>query len=406
MAYDNATVVPSSELPVPVLAADVQQAQSQPEQGLNQMSNFGDAAMSFGDGMDLSTLGINELQSMINSTNELFSQQQPNQNGSGGIDMSMFASLTGGQGNDTQTNNLLASLGSAMNASAQMSQQNQDQQSQQISQNQQNQSNPHNPPVQQVQQNQQQQQQQQIQQMQQTLSGLSNAQDQSRSGLNQMTQNMSSGNMGNAQDVKALLASLGAGNAGQIGSSQTGQAFPNNEINMGGNSGGQNNNQFHFDFGSSNSGDVDLSEFAGLFPDNSGQAGTADPGQQTTASAQGQQVQQQPSEPLQQPEQQQQTQQQQPPAQTQMAPSQAQSRQSEQSVRSEIDNAVDTTTTTAAGPDTQIQDLSGMSTNEGMQEMDGNYNLGGINLDDFNFGDAGMPNVEEDEFESMFAEFT
>lgn len=33
------------------------------------------------------------------------------------------------------------------------------------------------------------------------------------------------------------------------------------------------------------------------------------------------------------------------------------------------------------------------------------YVLGGIDLDDFNFGDGSIPNVEGDEFERMFAEF-
>jgi hypothetical protein len=40
----------------------------------------------------------------------------------------------------------------------------------------------------------------------------------------------------------------------------------------------------------------------------------------------------------------------------------------------------------------------------GMQNM-GGYGLGGIDMDDFDFGDGAMPVVNEDDFESLFAEF-
>ena len=91
MAYDGAASQPSAQSTLPPLP---------------------DTAFSFGDGMDLSSLGIDQLQTMINSTNDLFSGAPGG--GNSGTDMSMFN--MGDQGmtpsGQTETDKLLASLSS------------------------------------------------------------------------------------------------------------------------------------------------------------------------------------------------------------------------------------------------------------------------------------------------------
>jgi len=412
LAYDNnaTTGQVSSEPPaaVPILL------QAQPDQTLNQMSSFGDTTMSFGEGIDLSTLGINELQSMINSTSDLFSQPQQND---GGIDMNMFASLANGQ-TDAQTTNLLASLGSALNASAQQGRN----QLQQL----------------QIDQPSLQQQQQQIQQIQQGLgqsNGMQSLNQSQDSG--QINQGVNNGQTATSQDVEALLASLNAGNNAN-GAGQTGQNVSGSQMNLGsmgamGNSdmvsdAADSTNPFNFDFGPDNGGDVDLSEFAGLFPDGSAQttsAPTQQPTQQTSqtqptqSSRSSQQIQPaqdtQPADQVEQPQLPQQIPQTQPtqteqisqppmPAQSMSQPDLIQQQQASQAGQP-IGGAFSNAANIGAQSDTQIPNMTGMTADDGMQGMGGDYNLEGINLDDFDFGNAGMPNVEGDEFETMFAEF-
>lgn len=418
--------------PIPLAAASIMAYDGPPAQPsappsqdapLVPLQNMTDGNFSFGDGMDLSTLGIDQLQSMINSTNDLFS------GGAGNTDMSIFG--LGDQqmtpGPQSEADKLLASLSGSMSA----------------------------------------QQQQQMPQTQQTPQMSINIQPPSSTGDAQ-------------RDVDAILASFSAGQAQLNQAAQSGQEGLTGQMQgqgQGQGTGqGMGQDEFSFDFGADGA-DVDLSELVGLFtnasapetrqptpntqvmglPSTKDEDGSGNKGEQAqTSTDQASQAQGQSSSQLQpqsqpqgavgqtgQPDQQQQQQQQQQPQQSQQqqpAPSQPPAQQSRPQQQLPAQQPPQTEPQQPANNQQQppnpfeIPDMdsmgdidmsslgmAGMSNNfassnagnaglpatnaQGVDNNGQEYGIGDINLDDFDFGNSGMPNVEGDEFESMFAEF-
>ena len=112
-----ATLVPAAEQlpkasPIPLTAASNMAYDGTAPQSSTEvpLAPIPEAAFSFGDGMDLSSLGIDQLQTMINSTNDLFNGGGENS----GVDMSMFNMGDQGMtpGTQAETDKLLASLSS------------------------------------------------------------------------------------------------------------------------------------------------------------------------------------------------------------------------------------------------------------------------------------------------------
>ena len=126
--------------------------------------------------------------------------------------------------------------------------------------------------------------------------------------------------------------------------------------------------EFNFDFGGDNV-DVDLSELAGLFSENNSGAATIQPTPASTTTGK------------------------------------------DQGGAEAVNQGQSAAGTQGKEDDSQMQSQQGSASAnieglEGLGNMGGEeYDFGGIDLDDFNFGDENLPNVDGDEFESLFAEF-
>ena len=282
--------------------------------------NFADPSLAFGpeSGVDLTSIGMNELSAMMNQQTELFSSASNPTDTTQPQDLNLFNESTGPSttvtpGTQAETEKLIASISQA----------------------------PAEQPT--------------------------NAEEPKTDSNADQTQG----------DVNSLFASLQPTTQQEVPSTQTAETTAQN---------------FNFDFGTAEGGDVDLSELAGLFSDAEVQAGAAALGGDGAA--------EQP---------------------TSVAPPTAGAEQNvQQSTQAEQQQAAPETqvpqpdfqmqTAQVSQPDFQIQSdptiQNDGQSNAGGEGIQGDIgDLGAINFDEFNFGDSDMPNVEGDEFESLFAEF-